>query len=242
MSSVGRRRQHDARTASALLAAAEQIVQESGVGALSVRTVAAHVGTSTRAVYSLFGSKERFLVALGVRAFQLLGTGVAALPSTDDPAADLVAAGVAVFRPFAVEHPALFRIAMQHASPSPDLSPEVIGAAADALGVLVGRVKQLQDAGLLGSHTLGSATCAFHALCEGLAAAELRGGVPSGEAENLWLEALGSLVAGFAVTRSAAVSRRSPRRAARRRTPTTRSPNEVATALEAAGVNPDALA
>jgi AcrR family transcriptional regulator len=197
-----------------LLEAAEQIVQERGIDALSVRTVAARVGTSTRAVYSLFGSKERFLVALGVRAFQLLGDGVSALPITNDPAADLVAAGACVFRPFAVEHPALFRIAMQHAAPSPERAGEVMGAATDALGILVGRVERLQEAGLLGSHTLASATCAFHALCEGLATAELRGGVPSADAEQVWIEALGTLVAGFALasppaaTRSTQTSRR----------------------------------
>src|ERR671932_919524 len=96
LSSVGRRRQHDARTASALLDAAEQILHEGGIEALSVRSVATRIGTSTRAVYSVFGSKEQLLAALGVRAFEMLGTGVAALPETHDPAADLVAAGVTV--------------------------------------------------------------------------------------------------------------------------------------------------
>ena len=85
-----RPRRHDACTAKALLEAAERILQEGGVEALSVRGVAARIGTSTRAVYSVFGSKERLLVALGVRAFEMLGAGVAALPVTDDSAADLV--------------------------------------------------------------------------------------------------------------------------------------------------------
>ena len=58
LSSVGRRRQHDAHTASALLDAAEEILQDDGVDALSVRTVAARIGTSTRAVYSVFGSRS----------------------------------------------------------------------------------------------------------------------------------------------------------------------------------------
>src|SRR6266536_2358768 len=113
---------HDARTADALLDAAERIILEGGIDALSVRTVAARVGTTTRAVYSLFGSKERLMAALGVRAFEMLGAGVAALPTTADPAADLVAAGTTVFRRFAVEHPALFRIAMQHGPAWPELS------------------------------------------------------------------------------------------------------------------------
>lgn len=196
---MGRRRAHDARTASALLDAAEQIVQAGGLDALSVRTVAARVGTTTRAVYSVFGSKERLLAALGVRAFEMLGAGVATVLTTDDPAADLVAAGATVFRPFAIQHPALFRIAMQHAPAWPEVPGEVIGAATDALSLLVDRIRRLQAAGRLGSHTLSGATCAFHALCEGLAAAELRGGAPVADGEQFWREALGALVAGFAV-------------------------------------------
>ena len=126
---------------------------------------------------------------------------MAALPTTADPAADLVAAGTTVFRRFAVEHPALFRIAMQHGPAWPELPGEVVGAATDALGILVARVQRLQDSGRLGSHALSSATLVFHALCEGLAAGELRGGMPPpGGGERFWREALATLVAGFALS------------------------------------------
>jgi AcrR family transcriptional regulator len=57
--------------------------------------VAADVGISTRAVYSLFGSKEGLVAAPAVRAFDVLGAAVARLPRTDDPTADLVRAGLA---------------------------------------------------------------------------------------------------------------------------------------------------
>ncbi|HEX8969694.1 MAG TPA: TetR/AcrR family transcriptional regulator [Chloroflexota bacterium] len=197
LSSVGRRREHNARTASALLDAAEQILQEGGVEALSVRSVAARIGTSTRAVYSVFGSKEQLLVALGVRAFEMLGAGVAALPVSDDPAADLVAAGASVFRPFALEHPALFRVAMQHAPAWNQMPVEVLGASTHAFGLLVTRVRRVQEAGLLGSHSVETATNAFHALCEGLAVGELRCGSPPGYDEKFWWEALSCLVDGF---------------------------------------------
>jgi AcrR family transcriptional regulator len=201
LSSVGRRRQHDARTASALLDAAEHILHAGGIEALSVRSVAARIGTSTRAVYSVFGSKEQLLAALGVRAFEMLGTGVAALPETNDPPADLVAAGVTVFRPFALEHPALFHIAMQHA-PAPAWTDEVLGAANAAFSVLVARVQRLHDAGLLGTHSVGTAVNAVHALCEGLAIFELRCSMPAEDGERFWQEALACLVAGFAPTTS----------------------------------------
>jgi AcrR family transcriptional regulator len=198
---VGRRRQHDAHTANALLNAAEYILQEHGVEALSVRTVAAHIGTSTRAVYSVFGSKEQLLVALGVRAFELLGRGVAALPETDDPSADLVAAGVRVFRPFALEHPALFHVAMDHSAVL-TWTDEVFGAATHAFGFLIARVQRVQDAGLLGTHSVNTAVNAVHALCEGLAIGELRRSIASEDAERIWQEALACLVAGFALNPS----------------------------------------
>lgn len=195
---MGRRRQHNAHTAHALLQAAEHILHEQGIDALSVRSVAARVATSTRAVYSVFGSKEQMLVALSVRAFEMLATGLAALPLTDDPAADVVAAGVTIFRPFALEHPALFRIAFQRAPAWMDMPGEVFGAATSSFRALILRFERLQAAGLLGPYAPYEAAHMFDALCEGLAVGELRGSIPPDDPERLWHGALGSLVAGFA--------------------------------------------
>ena len=119
---AGRPREHDEQTARALLDEAERLVEAEGAAAVTVRRVADGVGVSTRAVYSVYGSKDGLLVALGARGFEMLGKGVAARPRTDDPAADLVEAGVMVFRRFAVEHPALFQIAIQWAMPDPRLA------------------------------------------------------------------------------------------------------------------------
>ena len=73
---MGRPREHDDETRAALRAATERIVSESGVGAFSVRGVAREVGTTTRAVYSLFGSKEGLLVdAMAQTAYAFLADG-----------------------------------------------------------------------------------------------------------------------------------------------------------------------
>src|SRR5580765_5814766 len=103
---MGRPREHDERTAAALLEAAERIVAAHGVEALSLRTVAQEAGTTTRAVYSLFGSKEQLLGALGARAMDVLRVGVGELPVTGDARHDIVEAAL-VFRRFALERPAL---------------------------------------------------------------------------------------------------------------------------------------
>ena len=205
---MGRPREHDQQTAVALLDAAERIVLLDGLDGLSVRRLADDVGTTTRAVYSLFGSKDGLLVALGTRAFELLGAAINELAVTDDPAADLVEAGVAVFRRFALEHPTLFRIGVQHTLPSPELARQFSAAAAEAFAGLEARMTRLEEARLLGARTVGDAACEFHALCEGLAAVELRALMPPRQEVRIWREALTALVAGFAASGSR--TRRSP--------------------------------
>src|SRR4051794_25231587 len=106
---MGRPKEHDERTAAALLDAAERFAHEGGIEALSLRELALEANTTTRAVYSLFGSKEGLVAALGARAFELLELGLEALPVTEDPQRDLVRAGL-MFRRFALDHPALFSI------------------------------------------------------------------------------------------------------------------------------------
>jgi AcrR family transcriptional regulator len=194
---MGRPREHDERTAAALLAAAERAIGDGGPEALSVRGIAKQVGTTTRAVYSLFGSKDGLIAALGEQAFEFLRAGLEALPLTEDPAADLVETGL-VFRRLATERPALYSIGVQR--DVADLPPwqSVCDAADAAFAVLVGRVARLADAGLLGGQTVDEATLQFHALCEGLATVELRGARAPFDADHLWRAGLSALIAGFA--------------------------------------------
>lgn len=165
--------------------------------ALSVRNVAEQAATTTRAVYSLFGSKDGLVAALAANAFELLGAAVEALPPTEDPAADLVAAGLA-FRAFALEHPTMFAIAIQRPAPHLASWHQVRAAANHALAGLEHKLDRLRQAGGLEGRTTTDAAFQFHALCEGLAALELRGCDPT-QAQRLWKEALTALVNGFAV-------------------------------------------
>jgi AcrR family transcriptional regulator len=207
---MGRPREHDAATAAALVDTAGRIVEAEGLDALSVRRVADEAGTTTRAVYSLFGSKNGLVVALGRRAFELLGTGIDELPTTQDPAADLVEAGVVVFRCFVLEHPSLFTIGVQRTQTAPGLAEEFRATATDALAGLTARMRRLEASDLLDGRRVADAVFAFHALCEGLAAVELRGLMPPGCEEQIWREALAALVAGFALPSDAAARRADP--------------------------------
>src|SRR5437660_2330707 len=102
---MGRPKEHDEQTRERLRAAAEELVAEGGPDALSVRAVADAAGTTTRAVYSVFGSKEGLVAALAQTAFELLHDNIDKLPTTDDPAADLVAIGTEVVRGLVRDHP-----------------------------------------------------------------------------------------------------------------------------------------
>jgi AcrR family transcriptional regulator len=197
---VGRPREHDEQTRAALRAAAEQLVAEGGPDALSIRTVAERAGTSTRAVYSLFGSKDGLVAALAQTAFEFLYRGTDALPERD-PITDVIAMGTDVFRPLVREHPALYRIAFQRIvglEPMPDL----VAARERAFAQLQGRVRRLEARGLLGNKPVLDATLELNAMFEGLANAELRGDVlrimPKGEEARAWRDALTTVVRGWA--------------------------------------------
>jgi hypothetical protein len=149
-------------------------------------------------VYSLFGSKDGLIAALGVQAFEFLGDGLRALPLSEDPAADLVNAGFVVFRRLAIERPALYSIGIQRDLPYLPPWQAVRDAADAAWVVLAERVARLDAAGLIGGQTVTEAALEFHALCEGLVALERRGTRTPFDAERVWRAGLGSLIAGFA--------------------------------------------
>jgi AcrR family transcriptional regulator len=196
---VGRPKTHDKRRAAALLDAAEQLVDAGGLAALSLRAVAQRSSTTTRAVYSLFGSKGGLIAALGARMFELLGTGVEGVLETDRPAADLVEAGVSVFRQLVITRPALYQIGVQRTAIESEVASQFQPAASAAFHVLESHFHRLRAAGQLPNRDTSEAATQFHALCEGLAALELRGNLPPDSAERQWREALSALLQGLAM-------------------------------------------
>jgi len=200
---MGRPREHDESTRAALLAAAEQIVAERGAAALSVRAVADAAGTTTRAVYSLFGSKDGLLVeALARDAFEFLYEETDKLPETDDPASDLIDNGLQVFRRLVRDHPALYRIAFQRIVPGLEAGPELAATRQRAWEQFVAKVERLRPAGLLGDKPAPEAAVEFIAMMDGLGSAELRGAVlrllPEGDEEQAWRNALTTVIRGWA--------------------------------------------
>ncbi len=193
---MGRPKEHNAATRAALLQAAEQMIATHGMDALSIRGVADAVGTTTRAVYSLFESKAGLLQALAVRLFELLDEAIGTVALTDDPREDLAAAAIDGFRRVAIEHPSLYSLVFLRVVPDLQLGSDfsaIASATFARLEALVARVAE-DDAGDIDVPQLA---LAVHALTEGLASVELRQGVANPAAEQLWHDSVIALVDGF---------------------------------------------
>ena len=173
-----------------------------GPAALSVRAVADEVGTTTRAVYSLFGSKAGLLEALAIHLFELLGAAIDSIELTEDPAGDVVSAAVEGFRRVAVSHASLYNLVFLQVVPDLALSPAFGAMAGQAFGrleLLVDRLPVGTRAGTrAGSPSGQNAAQMVHALTEGLANMELRGSFGSpADAEATWRAAVTALVRGI---------------------------------------------
>ncbi len=205
---MGRPKEHGEQTGTALLDVAERLMAAGGESAVTVRAVADAAGTTTRAVYSVFGAKEGLVGALAGRGYRLLTELVGGLSPTDDAAADLVEAGVSGFRAFALTRPALFRLTFEQVSAQTAAMPAISADATASYEALVRWIRRARDAGLVSGLSDAEAAFAFHSLCVGLATSELsRRPPPEGagfwrpvrelDGEQLWRTALTALVAGF---------------------------------------------
>lgn len=102
-----------------LVEAAARVLAEEGPAALTSRRLAAEIGTSTMAVFSRFQSMAEIRWAVREEGFARLNARLDALPASDDPVADLVAAGE-VFFASGVANPHLYRAMFLDRPPEDD--------------------------------------------------------------------------------------------------------------------------
>jgi AcrR family transcriptional regulator len=147
---MGRPKEHDEATRERLLQAAESLSASKGFDALTVRAVADAAGTSTRAVYALFGSKEGLEQALHQAMFTRLRDLERASSRSGDPRADLLELAMA-YRRWAVERPDRYVVAMHSfvGKGARARSAEGLAVSREALDQLVQAVARCHDAGLL---------------------------------------------------------------------------------------------
>jgi AcrR family transcriptional regulator len=197
---MGRKREHDAATGQALLDAAESLIGEGGLPALSVRALAARVGSSTRAVYSVFGSKHGLEQALVARAFRLLGAEVEALALTGDPRSDLIAALTQAFRGFVRAHPDLFRLVFLPGATwgqGVSFGEDALAESNRAWEKLFVRIGRAQEAGVLGPSDPWEVALGLNALGTGLAVLELCQLMPDDIAGAVWESSVATFVLGL---------------------------------------------
>lgn len=176
----------------ALLAAAGELLHNEGRSAVSVRRVADAVGTTTRAVYSVFGDKDGLLRALSEDVAETMRRHHEDIPERDDPIAEIVELAFG-YRAAALEKPNLYGVFFDEV--------RVDAAADDALFALVyrsfervlGTVRRCLAAGLFPGRTEFDVGRTLFAMVHGLASLELRGilgdSASAGEVWGLSVEA-----------------------------------------------------
>ena len=135
-----------------ILDAALAISAATGVRSLTMDTVARRAGVARMTVYRRFGDRDSLVEALGVRETRRCLAELDAAADPAQPIAEQVAAGFVTSLRLAAEHPLLARLAQ--------VEPEVVlgtltvahgGAFAAAVAFLSGRLRQSQEAGVLGT-------------------------------------------------------------------------------------------
>jgi AcrR family transcriptional regulator len=193
---VGRPREHDAATRERLLAAATRLAADEGWGAVSVRRVADAAGTTTRAVYSVFGSKQGLEEALHMAMFERLRELMRATPKTGDPRADLLAMRHA-YRRWATERPERYAAMMRFLGPrAAARSAEGLALARAASAELREAVARCADVGLIAHDDIDALTMEWRAVGHGLAEFETHGVIQRGD--EAWRSALSALFDGYA--------------------------------------------
>lgn len=126
----------------ACLTQALAIISASGVENLSLREVARRIGVSHQAPYRHFATRDHMLAEIVRRAYGEFAAALRSPPETDNPAADLLAMGMAYVQ-FALAKPLQYRLMFGGTLPDPAAHPEMMQGARDAFGVLRAGIARL---------------------------------------------------------------------------------------------------
>jgi AcrR family transcriptional regulator len=165
-----------------LLDRAGELLLEHGSQGLSLRRLAADVGTSTMSVYTRFGGKPQLLAAMYREGFDRLGRTLTTAAPDGDPLAALGEVGHA-YRRAALASPPLYGLMFGPPPPGLVVSAEDADAAAATYRPLVEAVRRCVDAGVLRGDPEGIALHLW-AVAHGMVGLELAGRLPEGTAAD----------------------------------------------------------
>lgn len=202
---MGRPRLHDDALRDRLLDRAAETVSSGGVAALNLRTLATEAGTSTAAVYSLFGGRPGLVSALYEQVFARFAERLAAVGASDDPVGDIVRLGHA-YRANALADPYGYRVMFGDELRPGDVGRKAQRAGARTFDPLVDAVRRAVRAGAFPKRPAPeSIATALWANVHGLVSLELGEFMPprAGDPAAVFEAAVRANVAGWTVTASA---------------------------------------
>jgi len=174
---------HDAALASRLVEEAARIVTTEGIGALTLRRLAGAGGTSTMAVYTLFGDKDGLLQAMHDEGFARLGAAMAAARDDSDDALTALARLGEAYRETAVANPHLYMLMFGGAAPGFVPSPQSQVAAEATFSPLVAAVQRCLDADELVGGTAEQIATFLWSVSHGVISLELTGKLATAAAD-----------------------------------------------------------
>ncbi|PZF84026.1 TetR/AcrR family transcriptional regulator [Jiangella anatolica] len=199
---MGRPRLHDDALRERLLDRAAATVSSDGVAALSLRALAAEAGTSTAAVYSLFGGKPGLVSALYEQVFARFADRLTAVGVSDDPLADIVRLGHA-YRDNALADPNGYRVMFGDEVRPSDVGRRAARTGARTFRPLLDAVRRAVRAGALPKRPAAeSIATALWANVHGLVSIELGEFMPprAGDPAAVFDAAVRANVAGWAAS------------------------------------------
>jgi AcrR family transcriptional regulator len=195
---MGRPREHGPQTRQALLDAGSRIVGAEGAAAVTIRRLADEAGTTTRAVYSLFGDKDGLLRALFTIAAETMRRHHEAVPvDPGDPTREFPPLALA-YRAAAREQPALYDLWFGRVTPDMKLAEEDAALAFRSFERVLSTIRRCIETGRFPAREPMQIGLELFGLVHGLASLELRGFFPDeATARATWTDGIGALVHGI---------------------------------------------
>jgi AcrR family transcriptional regulator len=173
------------------------VLAAEGVQGFTARKVASTAGTSTPAVYELFGDKGGLVREVFFHGFLVLGADLERLGQSGNPRADLIAA-IEAFRMFVRANPVIAEVMFSRPLADFQPGPDEARAGAAVREFVVGRVRRCVDAGILAGDPADIAHVLL-AAAQGLATQETAGwlGTSRASVDRRWALGIRAMLDGL---------------------------------------------
>jgi AcrR family transcriptional regulator len=155
-----------------LLAAALEILSESGPEGFTVRAIARRARVAPMAIYSHFGDKNGLLEAIWIEGFTKLRETLEASPISVE---DGLLRSAQSYRQFALSHPTHYTVMFMHRFVGFTPSMTASTVAYNSFDVLVGQVRHVQSSGMFPDCSPGDAAQMMWSTCHGFVSLEIMG-------------------------------------------------------------------